>query len=60
MMFAEKAQSSDQIEQAMREAKGQGAAGVNVLSLALFFALRGHIISIAAKLGLPAMYQCRK
>ena len=47
----------DQIEQAMREAKGQGAAGVNVLSSALFFALRGHIISIAAKLGLPAMYQ---
>jgi putative tryptophan/tyrosine transport system substrate-binding protein len=47
----------DQIEQAMREAKGQGAAGVNVLSSALFFALRGHIISIAAKLGLPAIYQ---
>jgi putative tryptophan/tyrosine transport system substrate-binding protein len=47
----------DQIEQAMREAKGQGAAGVNVLSSALFFALRGHIISIAAKLGLPTMYQ---
>jgi len=46
-----------QIEQAMREAKEQGAAGVNVLSSALFFALRGHIISIAAKLGLPAMYQ---
>ena len=41
----------------MREAKDQGAAGVNVLSSALFFALRGHIISIAAKLGLPAMYQ---
>ena len=47
----------DQIEQAMREAKGRGAAGVNVLSSALFFALRGHIISIAEKLGLPAMYQ---
>src|SRR5215510_1454772 len=47
----------EQIEQAMREAKDQGAAGVNVLSSALFFALRGHIISIAAKLGLPAMYQ---
>jgi putative ABC transport system substrate-binding protein len=46
-----------QIEQAMREAKEQGVAGVNVLSSALFFALRGHIISIAAKLGLPAMYQ---
>jgi putative ABC transport system substrate-binding protein len=47
----------DQIEGAMREAKDHGAAGVNVLSSALFFALRGHIISIAAKLGLPAMYQ---
>jgi ABC-type uncharacterized transport system substrate-binding protein len=42
---------------ASREAKDQGAIGVNVLSSALFFALRGHIISIAAKLGLPAMYQ---
>jgi ABC-type uncharacterized transport system substrate-binding protein len=41
----------------MREAKDQGAAGVNVLSSALFFALRGHIIGIAAKLNLPAMYQ---
>jgi len=47
----------DQIEQAMREAKEQGAAGVNVLSSALFFALRGQLISIAAKLGLPAIYQ---
>jgi len=46
----------DQIEQAMREAKDQGAAGVNVLSSALFFALRGHI-NIAAKLRLPAVYQ---
>ena len=47
----------DQIEQAMREAKDQGAAGVNILSSALFFALRGHLISIAAKLALPAIYQ---
>jgi putative tryptophan/tyrosine transport system substrate-binding protein len=47
----------DQIEQAMREAKDQGAAGVNLLSSALFFALRAHIISLAAKLGLPVMYQ---
>jgi ABC-type uncharacterized transport system substrate-binding protein len=47
----------DQIEQAMRQAKDQGVAGVNVLSSALFFALRGHIISLAAKLRLPAMYQ---
>src|SRR5262245_5282206 len=47
----------DQIEQAMREAKDQAAAGVNLLSSALFFALRAHIISLAAKLGLPVMYQ---
>ena len=47
----------DQIERAMREAKEGGAAGVNVLSSALLFALRGRIISLAAELGLPAMYQ---
>jgi putative ABC transport system substrate-binding protein len=47
----------DQIERAMREAKDHGAAGMNVLSSALFFALRGHIIAVAAKIGLPAIYQ---
>jgi ABC-type uncharacterized transport system substrate-binding protein len=47
----------EQIERTMREAKDQGAAGMNVLSSALFFALRGHIIALAAKLGLPAIYQ---
>jgi putative ABC transport system substrate-binding protein len=47
----------EQIEQAMREAKDQGAVGVNILSSALFFALRQHIIGIAEKLGLPTMYQ---
>jgi putative ABC transport system substrate-binding protein len=47
----------DQIERAMRDAKDQGAAGMNVLSSALFFALRGHIIALAAKIGLPAIYQ---
>ena len=41
----------------MREAKDQGAVGVNLLSSALFFALRAHIISLAAKLSLPLMYQ---
>ena len=46
-----------QIEQALREAKDHGASGVNVLSSALLFALRGHIIGLAAELGLPAMYQ---
>lgn len=47
----------DQIELAMRDAKNQGAAGMNVLSSALFFALRGHIIALATKIGLPAIYQ---
>jgi ABC-type uncharacterized transport system substrate-binding protein len=47
----------EQIEQAMHEAKDHGAAGVNVLSSALLFALRGHLIGLAAKHSLPAMYQ---
>ena len=47
----------EQIEQALREAKDHGASGVNVLSSALLFAMRGHIIGLAAELGLPAMYQ---
>src|SRR5262245_52667656 len=47
----------EQIERALRQAKDGGATGVNVLSSALLFALRGHIINLAAELGLPAMYQ---
>jgi len=47
----------EQIERSLREAKDGGAAGVNVLSSALLFALRGRIISLAVELGLPAMYQ---
>ncbi|MGB8896977.1 MAG: ABC transporter substrate-binding protein, partial [Pseudolabrys sp.] len=47
----------EQIERALREAQDHGASGVNVLSSALLFALRGHIIGLAAKLGLPAIYQ---
>ncbi len=46
-----------QIERALREAKDGGVGGVNVLSSALLFALRGYIINLAAELGLPAMYQ---
>ena len=46
-----------QIERALREAKDGGVSGVNVLSSALLFALRGYIINLAAELGLPAMYQ---
>ena len=47
----------EQIERSLREAKDCGAAGVNVLSSALLFALRGQIIKLAAELGLPAIYQ---
>jgi putative tryptophan/tyrosine transport system substrate-binding protein len=47
----------EQIERSLREAKENGAAGVNVLSSALLFALRGQIIKLSAELGLPAMYQ---
>jgi putative ABC transport system substrate-binding protein len=47
----------EQIERALRDARQSGIAGVNVLSSALLFALRGRIISLAAELGLPAMYQ---
>jgi len=49
--------SPEQIERSLREAKDGGAAGVNVLSSALLFALRGQIIKLAAELGLPAIYQ---
>jgi putative tryptophan/tyrosine transport system substrate-binding protein len=47
----------EQIEHSLHEAKNGGATAVNVLSSALLFALRAHIISLAAELGLPAMYQ---
>jgi putative ABC transport system substrate-binding protein len=49
--------SPEQIEQALREAKNAGATGVNVLSSALLFALRGKIITLAEELRLPAMFQ---
>jgi putative ABC transport system substrate-binding protein len=47
----------EQIERALRDARESGISGVNVLSSALLFALRGRIISLVAELGLPAMYQ---
>ena len=47
----------EQIERSLRDAKDNGGIGVNVLSSALLFALRGHIIKLSAELGLPAMYQ---
>jgi ABC-type uncharacterized transport system substrate-binding protein len=51
------ASSPEQIERALRDARQRGIAGVNVLSSALLFALRARIISVAAELGLPAIYQ---
>jgi hypothetical protein len=50
-----------QIERALREAKDGGVSGVNVLSSALLFALRGYIINpaleaTAAALGLKGIF----
>jgi len=47
----------DEIERALRGARQQGMAGVNVLSSAFLFTQRGRIITLAAELGLPAIYQ---
>jgi putative ABC transport system substrate-binding protein len=49
--------SPQEIEQALRGAREKGVAGVNVLSSAMLFALRGRIVSLAAELGLPAVFQ---
>ena len=47
----------EQIEVALRDARQSGVAGVNVLSSALLFALRGRIINLAAEYSLPTIYQ---
>ena len=47
----------DEIQRALRDARGRGMAGVNVLSSAFLFTQRGRIIRLAAELGLPAIYQ---
>jgi putative ABC transport system substrate-binding protein len=47
----------EHLERALREAKANGVAGVNVLSSATLFALRGRIIGLGAELGLPTIYQ---
>ncbi len=49
--------SPDQIERLLREGKENGCLGVNVLSSAVLFALRGQIIRFAADIGLPAIFQ---
>src|SRR5262245_39725901 len=46
-----------EIEQVLRSARQKRVAGVNVLSSALLFALRGRIVSLAAEQRLPAVYQ---
>ena len=46
-----------EIERALRGARERGMAGVNVLSSAFLFTQRGRIISLAAELGLPTIYQ---
>ena len=47
----------DDVERALRGARPRGLAGVNVLSSAFLFAQRGRIITLAAELGLPTIYQ---
>lgn len=47
----------EEIELALRGARQKSIVGVNVLSSALLFSLRGRIISLAAELGLRAIYQ---
>jgi hypothetical protein len=37
----------EQIDRSVREVKNSDVAGVNVLSSALLFALRGHIIKLS-------------
>jgi len=49
--------TAEQIERALRDARESGIAGVNVLSSALLFALRGRIVKLVAELSLPAIYQ---
>jgi putative tryptophan/tyrosine transport system substrate-binding protein len=51
------ASSADEIERALRDARQRGMAGINVLSSAFLFAQRGRIVSLAAELAMPTMYQ---
>src|SRR5215217_7580085 len=47
----------DDLDRALREANARGVAGVNVLSSAFLFALRGRIVRLTRELRLPAIYQ---
>ena len=45
------------LDRAIREANARGVVGVNVLSSAFLFALRGRIVGLTRELRLPAIYQ---
>ena len=45
------------LDRAIREASARGVVGVNVLSSAFLFALRGRIVGLTRELRLPAIYQ---
>jgi putative tryptophan/tyrosine transport system substrate-binding protein len=47
----------DDLDRALREASAKGVAGVNVLSSAFLFALRGRIVRLTRELRMPAIYQ---
>ena len=47
----------DDLDRALREANAKGVAGVNVLSSAFLFALRGRIVRLTRELRMPAIYQ---
>jgi putative tryptophan/tyrosine transport system substrate-binding protein len=47
----------DDLDRVLREADAKGIAGVNVLSSAFLFALRGRIVRLTRELRIPAIYQ---
>jgi putative ABC transport system substrate-binding protein len=47
----------DEIEPALRQAKADGAAGINILANSFLFAMRQKIFDTATALGLGTMYQ---
>jgi ABC-type uncharacterized transport system substrate-binding protein len=47
----------DDLDRALQEASAKGVAGVNVLSSAFLFALRGRIVRLTRELRMPAIYQ---
>ena len=49
--------AADDLDRALREASAKGVAGVNVLSSAFLFALRGRIVRLTRELRMPTIYQ---